>query len=360
MARRTPINHDAPKKSVPADSSKKIYVLEGKSVKYSANHFDQLPKSLLKTLETKELSMQAVCLWLLISELAGDDREAYAGQEYLANRLATSIPSIKRWTKELEEAGWLVKHNRTATSNKYFPAIPAEFADDLDPAYKKTARLTTVDQELGKNKRSTKAHKLTGDPIEEPVEITGDPSISSLVIPHKLMDEPMDKLTGDPLKRQSIKETELEINRTIKGFVVQSSRDSEIDLSSGETECASGAIELSSSVSSSGRVVRGSAAISSPVVLVDVVTADAAPTDKKELTVSQGTIVTPANVLSLPDDALVDLTPDFIRTLPWNTQTLVARRKTAILKNRKEAARLAALEDNKRFMAEQALLEESD
>lgn len=212
MAKR-PNNHRTIAETVAADSSKNIYVLEGKTVKYAANHFDQLPKSLLKTLETKQLSMQAVCLWLLISELAGDDREAYAGQEYLANRLAASVPSIKRWTKELEEAGWLVKHNRTATSNKYFPAIPAEFASDLDPAYKKTARLTTLDQELSKNKRSTKTHKLTGDPMENPVkevvEIMDEPSISSLVILHKLMDEPMDKLTGDPLKRQSIKETEL-------------------------------------------------------------------------------------------------------------------------------------------------------
>ncbi|AVV42368.1 hypothetical protein C6376_13970 [Streptomyces sp. P3] len=194
----------------PDFTDRKIHVLENPTVRYKEGEFETYAKALRQAIKRGEISHQAGWLWLTISELAGDDREAYSGQEYLANELNTSVPSIKRWTKELEETGWLVKQNRTATSNKYWTAIPAE-ANALHQDY--TPRLTTVGQELSTRKRSTRAkstpaetHKLTGDPMEnEPMDSV-----------HKLMDEPMhkltgdpiDKLTSDPLTRQSIKETE--------------------------------------------------------------------------------------------------------------------------------------------------------
>lgn len=195
--------------------NRKIHVLEAPTTSgmYRDNHFDQQTNAIWKDFEEGHISVQALALWFYLNKLAGHDREVYCKIDYLISVFKTSKSSVQRWTKELETTGWLVKNNRTGTSNKYWIAIPAEF-DTLDDT-KYQARLSTVGQELLSGKRSTKkkeVHSVTDEPMK--LDITNSShSVTSEPI-NSVMGEPMHSVTSEPLNRETNNQRNLEPDKT--------------------------------------------------------------------------------------------------------------------------------------------------
>ncbi|MFB6705386.1 helix-turn-helix domain-containing protein [Streptomyces sp. NPDC056333] len=348
-----------------------VDVLDSKDVEYKGGHFIRTPKAVLYTFD---LSSNAKILWQILEEHAGSNRKANPGQKRLAALMNVSLSTLKTYLQELKDQGWIITRGSTGDTLDYDLCIPSVF-NSLAETYKhSTTSIQVTPKSLKKihsgldRTRTDQAPKfaislnnflaqgVAGNPARGVAEISArgsqdsgqgvaeDPATNNKNEPEEVTIRI--ELPYQPPTAAGTNEAYQESSYTYQGN------------SSGETECGSAAISPNSLSSGQTEERSDGVSLSSLSGISDssgsAIAADAAQASSGVMHSVPAYRGTPTFDLdSLSDEEVMALSPDFIRTLPGNMMYATGQRKTRVQKKVKEAQRLAAIADNKAFLAEQ-------